>query len=141
MTGWSGARDQAFRDGVADRGDGRVRRLQERRDRSAARGGHGHGPVPRRRPRRARSSTCAANASSRTPSVTAAVAATRSTECAAPCAPGSGCSPTASAARIEAVFAAETHVAVEVTWWAYQQLIAAYAAPRPAAREDPAGQP
>ncbi len=29
--------------------------------------------------------------------------------------------------RIEAVFAAEEHVAVEVTWWAYQQIIAAYA--------------
>jgi len=30
-------------------------------------------------------------------------------------------------ARIEAVFASEEHVAVEVTWWAYQQIIAAYA--------------
>jgi transposase len=29
--------------------------------------------------------------------------------------------------RIEAVFALEEHVAVEVTWWAYQQIIAAYA--------------
>ena len=29
--------------------------------------------------------------------------------------------------RLEAVFAAEEHVAVEVTWWAYQQIIAAYA--------------
>jgi transposase len=30
-------------------------------------------------------------------------------------------------ARLEAVFAADEHVAVEVTWWAYQQIIAAYA--------------
>ena len=30
-------------------------------------------------------------------------------------------------ARLEAVFSAEEHVAVEVTWWAYQQLIDAYA--------------
>ncbi|MBP2366804.1 transposase [Pseudonocardia parietis] len=30
-------------------------------------------------------------------------------------------------ARLEAVFAADDHVAVEVTWWAYQQIIAAYA--------------
>lgn len=29
--------------------------------------------------------------------------------------------------RLEAVFACEEHVAVEVTWWAYQQIIAAYA--------------
>ena len=29
--------------------------------------------------------------------------------------------------RLEAVFAGEEHVAVEVTWWAYQQIIAAYA--------------
>ena len=29
--------------------------------------------------------------------------------------------------RLEAVFAADDHVAVEVTWWAYQQIIAAYA--------------
>ena len=29
-------------------------------------------------------------------------------------------------ARLEAVFAAEEHVAVEVSWWAYQQIIAAY---------------
>jgi transposase len=29
-------------------------------------------------------------------------------------------------ARLEAVFAADEHVAVEVTWWAYQQVIAAY---------------
>jgi transposase len=29
--------------------------------------------------------------------------------------------------RLEAVFAAEQHVAVEVTWWAYQQIITAYA--------------
>jgi transposase len=29
--------------------------------------------------------------------------------------------------RLEAVFAGEQHVAVEVTWWAYQQIIAAYA--------------
>ncbi|MEU7819160.1 ISL3 family transposase [Pseudonocardia sp. NPDC049154] len=30
-------------------------------------------------------------------------------------------------ARLEAVFASEEHVAVEVTWWTYQQIIAAYA--------------
>jgi transposase len=30
-------------------------------------------------------------------------------------------------ARLEAVLALEEHVAVEVTWWAYQQIIAAYA--------------
>ncbi|MBB4684365.1 MULTISPECIES: ISL3 family transposase [Pseudonocardiaceae] len=30
--------------------------------------------------------------------------------------------------RLETVFAADEHVAVEVTWWAYQQIIAAYAA-------------
>jgi transposase len=30
-------------------------------------------------------------------------------------------------ARLGAVFAGEEHVAVEVTWWAYQQIIAAYA--------------
>jgi transposase len=29
--------------------------------------------------------------------------------------------------RLEAVFAADEHVAVEITWWAYQQIIAAYA--------------
>jgi transposase len=29
--------------------------------------------------------------------------------------------------RLEVVFAGEEHVAVEVTWWAYQQIIAAYA--------------
>ena len=29
--------------------------------------------------------------------------------------------------RLEAVFAADEHVAVEVAWWAYQQIIAAYA--------------
>lgn len=29
--------------------------------------------------------------------------------------------------RLETVFAGEEHVAVEVTWWAYQQIIAAYA--------------
>ncbi|BBF99476.1 MULTISPECIES: ISL3 family transposase [Pseudonocardia] len=29
--------------------------------------------------------------------------------------------------RLEAVFAGDQHVAVEVTWWAYQQIIAAYA--------------
>ena len=29
--------------------------------------------------------------------------------------------------RLEAVFATDEHVAVEVTWWAYQQIIAAYA--------------
>ena len=29
--------------------------------------------------------------------------------------------------RLEAVFAGEEHVAVEVTWWAYQQIIASYA--------------
>jgi transposase len=34
--------------------------------------------------------------------------------------------------RIEAVFAAEEHIAVVVTWWTYQQLIAAYAHPDPA---------
>jgi transposase len=28
--------------------------------------------------------------------------------------------------RLEAVFAADEHIAVEVTWWAYQQIIAAY---------------
>jgi transposase len=28
--------------------------------------------------------------------------------------------------RLEAVFGAEDHIAVEVTWWAYQQVIAAY---------------
>jgi transposase len=35
-------------------------------------------------------------------------------------------------ARLEAVFAAEAHVAVAVTWWVYQQLIDAYAQPDPA---------
>src|ERR1700712_5262721 len=30
-------------------------------------------------------------------------------------------------ARLEVVFVGEEHVAVEVTWWAYQQIIAAYA--------------
>ena len=30
-------------------------------------------------------------------------------------------------ARLEAVFAAEEHVAVTVTWWTYKQIIAAYA--------------
>jgi transposase len=34
-------------------------------------------------------------------------------------------------ARIEAVFAAEEHVAVEVTWQVYQQIITAYAHPDP----------
>jgi transposase len=34
--------------------------------------------------------------------------------------------------RIEAVFASEVHIAVVVTWWTYQQLIAAYAHPEPA---------
>ena len=29
-------------------------------------------------------------------------------------------------ARLEAVFAVEEHIAVEVSWWAYQQIIAAY---------------
>lgn len=29
--------------------------------------------------------------------------------------------------RLETVFAGEEHIAVEVTWWAYQQIIAAYA--------------
>ena len=29
--------------------------------------------------------------------------------------------------RLETVFAAEEHIAVEVTWWGYQQIIAAYA--------------
>src|SRR3954470_9651820 len=31
--------------------------------------------------------------------------------------------------RIETVFASEEHIAVVVTWWTYQQLIAAYAHP------------
>ena len=31
----------------------------------------------------------------------------------------------------EAVFAAEEHIAVEVTWWVYQQIINAYAHPDP----------
>jgi transposase len=35
--------------------------------------------------------------------------------------------------RLEAVFAAEEHVAVTVTWWVYQQIIAAYAHPNPQA--------
>jgi transposase len=35
-------------------------------------------------------------------------------------------------ARLEAVFAADEHVAVAVTWWIYQQLIDAYAQPDPA---------
>jgi transposase len=34
-------------------------------------------------------------------------------------------------ARLEAVFAAEEHIAVEVTWLVYQQMIAAYAHPDP----------
>jgi transposase len=33
--------------------------------------------------------------------------------------------------RLEAVFAAEEHIAVEVTWWVYQQIINAYAHPDP----------
>jgi transposase len=33
--------------------------------------------------------------------------------------------------RLEAVFAADDHVAVAVTWWSYQQIIAAYAHPDP----------
>jgi transposase len=33
--------------------------------------------------------------------------------------------------RLEAVFAAEDHAAVEVTWWIYQDIIAAYAHPDP----------
>jgi transposase len=33
--------------------------------------------------------------------------------------------------RLEAVFAADDHVAVVVTWWSYQQIIAAYAHPGP----------
>ena len=32
-------------------------------------------------------------------------------------------------ARLEAVFAADEHVAVEVTWWAYQQIIAVHEQP------------
>jgi transposase len=35
-------------------------------------------------------------------------------------------------ARLETVFAADEHVAVVVTWWIYQQIIAAYAHPDPA---------
>jgi transposase len=35
------------------------------------------------------------------------------------------------ATRLEAVFAAEEHIAVEVTWWVYQQIINAYAHPDP----------
>ena len=62
---------------------------------------------------------------------TAAAPATRSTGAAHAADPRSGCSPTASATRLEAVFAAEDHVAVEVTWWVYQQIIAAYARRRP----------
>jgi transposase len=33
--------------------------------------------------------------------------------------------------RLEAVFAADEHVAVSVTWWVYQQVIAAYAEENP----------
>jgi transposase len=36
-------------------------------------------------------------------------------------------------ARLDAVFAAEEHIAVEVTWWIYQQIIDAYAHPNPRA--------
>jgi hypothetical protein len=41
-------------------------------------------------------------------------------------------------ARLEAVFAAEEHIAVEVAWWVGQQIITAYAQPRPTARQDAA---
>lgn len=34
-------------------------------------------------------------------------------------------------ARLETVFAAEEHIAVEATWWVYQQIIDAYAHPDP----------
>ncbi len=35
--------------------------------------------------------------------------------------------------RLETVFAAAEHAAVEVTWWVYQQIITAYADPDPSA--------
>jgi transposase len=83
------------------------------------------------------SSTCAASASSRTPSDTLGhlghrgrtgdplyrVRRTLRTRL--------GLLTDRQRARLETVFAAEEHVAVEVTWWAYQQIIAAYADENP----------
>ena len=127
LTGWLGARDQAFRDGVrivAMDGFGgyknaAVEQLPER-SRSWTRSTSLLSP--------GRSSTCAANASSKTP-----------------CHRGRSGDPLYGVrralrtrdqlltqrqwARIGAVFADEAHAAVETTWCAYQQLIDAYAPP------------
>ena len=58
---------------------------------------------------------------------------TRSTESAALCAPAPNCSPAGNAQRLNAVFADEHHVAVQVTWTIYQRIVAAYRNPDRAA--------
>ena len=52
LAGWLAERTPGFRGSGRDRGDGRVRRLQERRHQRRPRRGHRHGPLPRRRPGR-----------------------------------------------------------------------------------------
>ena len=79
---------------------------------------------------------CRQRIQQQTPAGTAAAPAIRSTGSGAPCAPAPRCSPTRQNARLEAVFADDAHVAVEVTWAVYQRIIAAYAHPDRRARQD-----
>ena len=80
-------------------------------------------------------STSAAAASSRTSTATAAVPVTRSTRPDAPCTPAPACSPKQKS-RLEQLFADDAHVAVEVTWAAYQRMVTAYRDPDSARGRD-----
>ena len=70
---------------------------------------------------------------------TAVAPATRSTGSVAPCTPAPSLLTDKQTARLEAVFADDEHVAVEVTWGIYQRMIAAYREPDSAGEEDDAG--
>ena len=55
--------------------------------------------------------------------------ATRSTARVGRCIPAPGCSPRNRQHRLDALFDVDEHAEVEVTWWIYQRMIAAYRHP------------
>src|SRR6185312_7947701 len=110
------------------RGHGRIRRLQNRRDRSIARGDGGDGSVPRRRVGRREagsdpSTHPAADLQSPRPHRRPLYGVRRTLRTRFPLLSGR------QQARLTTVFADDNHLAVLVTWSIYQRLIAAYSHP------------
>lgn len=132
FAGWLAARDQQWRDQVQVRGDGRLHRLQNRSHGTAPGRRRGDGPIPRRpvgrrRPGRVPPPRPTSLHGHRGHAGDPLYKARRTLHT------GEDLLTDKQKARIDALFADENHLQVQVTWAIYQRMIAACSDPDRAA--------